>query len=360
MNSILISSRIHDYSVYFVEDSDFLLNLGDIPHSIFIVDSEVLKSHKSGSLRKIEGKDIISLPIGEELKNLESVQRLYDKLMDSSAKRNITIITIGGGIAQDITGYVASTLYRGVNWIFVPTTLLAQADSCIGSKTSLNYKNYKNLMGTFYPPQKIYIYTAFLSTQDDINYFSGLGEVAKLHLMGGKEDTKAIQDALPAVIAKDEKKLLSVVQRSLLIKKSYMEGDEFDTGRRNMLNFGHCFGHAIESATDFAVPHGRAVIIGMMMANLIAVRKKLLSSDMEKYFAERILIPCLKVNFNGVQFDSEKIIDAMKKDKKRTGSGLALVMIQNDYEMIRVNDLSESEAAEAISEFVLKYGRTRL
>ena len=108
--------------------------------------------------------DIILFPVQEEVKTLESVEGIYDQLLLRSAKRNLTLITIGGGILQDITGFVASTLYRGINWILIPTTLLAQADSCIGSKTSLNYKGFKNLIGSFYPPKKVWIDPYFLGT----------------------------------------------------------------------------------------------------------------------------------------------------------------------------------------------------
>ena len=132
------------------------------------------------------------LPVREERKTLETVQELYGHFLGRSAKRNMTLISIGGGILQDISGFAASTLYRGINWVFVPTTLLAQADSCIGSKTSLNYQGYKNLLGTFYPPNEVYIYMPFLATQAELDFYSGLGEVVKLHLMGGAERTREL------------------------------------------------------------------------------------------------------------------------------------------------------------------------
>lgn len=315
-----------------------------------VVDENVWKYHAEGCLSSLEKSDVIILPIAEEQKCLDSVLGLYEKMIERSAKRNMTIVTIGGGIAQDITGFMASTLYRGINWIFIPTTLLAQADSCIGSKTSLNYKDYKNLIGTFYPPSKIYIYPPFLETQNDYDYFSGLGEVAKLYLMGGESKICQLIDKLPSLISKDTDTLLTVVQDCLLIKKSFIEGDEFDAGRRNLLNFGHCFGHAIESATDFAIPHGQAVALGMLLANSVSKNRGLLSPEQESFLAESLLWPVIKIPPDALNFDNVRVAEAMKKDKKRTGSKLALVMITDNYQVIKVDDLSKEEAINSLNQ----------
>ena len=155
-------------------------------------------------LTKFRNTETIVLPISEERKNLDTVQELYDQLITRPAKRNLTLISFGGGILQDITGFAASTIYRGVNWIFVPTTLLAQADSCIGSKTSLNYKNFKNLIGTFFPPISIYIYPTFITTQLDSDFYSGIGEVVKLHLMGGDKHYHELAQYFSTLLKRNE------------------------------------------------------------------------------------------------------------------------------------------------------------
>ena len=127
-------------------------------------------------------------------------------------RKNMNLISIGGGITQDITGFVASSLYRGINWIFVPTTLLAQVDSCIGAKTSLNFNHYKNLVGTFYPPSEIHIYPEFLKTLTKEDFYSGVGEMAKLHLMNGEEDTKIFVNSLDKIDKLDNQTLLERTQ----------------------------------------------------------------------------------------------------------------------------------------------------
>ena len=142
--------------------------------------------------------------------------------------------------------------------------------------------------------------------------------------------------------------LLERTQKCLKIKKSYIEDDEFDTGKRNMLNYGHCFGHAIESSTDFAISHGQAVVVGMILANKEALRRKLLNADNEKFIRENVLEPVLKVEVP--QIDIAKTIDAMGQDKKNIGKGLALVMLKDGYEMIKITDMTTQQAGDILEE----------
>ncbi len=352
LGQIKIGSNIRDYSVDFSSSSDLTDSLKTFTPSVFVIDENVWKYHKDGILSSLKkNKNVIILAVNEEKKNLRTVQQLYAALTKLASKKNLTLISIGGGILQDITGFAASTIYRGIKWIFLPTTLLAQADSCIGAKTSLNFGEFKNLIGTFYPPAKIFIYPPFLKTQNDRDYYSGVGEMAKLHLMGGEKDTAEFIQKLRPISERDGSVLLGLTQRSLLIKKSYIEEDEFDSGRRNMLNYGHDFGHAIESATDFAVPHGQAVAIGMVLANIIAKKKDLLSAEKEMEIRQELLLPIIDAKLLKMPLNSSKVISAMQQDKKRTGQGLALVMMKTDHEMIRISDLSTKEAVDALVEY---------
>lgn len=348
---MIIKSSIRDYSVEFVETGEFMDNLIGKPQHIFIIDRTVWDLYKSGTFKKIPVNQTVIQPISEDLKNLESVSKLYDHLITLQAKRNITLVVLGGGILQDICGYVASTLYRGVKWIFIPTTLLAQADSCIGGKTSLNYKNYKNLIGTFFPPSEIIIYPEFLLTLSELDYYSGLGEVVKLHIMGGKAKTEEIRSQLPLLRKKDIPFLKRAIAESLLIKKGYIEEDEFDSGRRNLLNYGHCFGHAIETISNFEIPHGQAVVVGMIMANLVSRCRGVLFHETHEYIYKELLKPSLFISKKQFEFNPDDLIQAMKKDKKRTGADLALIMMDEKFNFIRVNDLTEQEVQKAISEF---------
>jgi len=348
MHVINVKSNVRDYQVHFTEDTDFIRAFTKLNDCVFVIDSNVWKLHSAGCLKDLKTVDIVVFPVSEERKNLMSVEELYDRFMERSAKKNMTMISIGGGILQDITGFAATTLYRGINWIFVPTTLLAQADSCIGSKTSLNYKRFKNLVGTFYPPKEVYVFSPFLATLNEVDYYSGLGEVVKLHIMGGRKTTSELVRMLPSLVQRKPEVMVTIIKNSLTIKQSYMEGDEFDTGRRNLLNFGHCFGHALETVSDYAIPHGQAVIIGMLFANVAALHRGLLTTGTSDFLAKNLLLNTVTAKVRRSDFDSSRIFEAMKKDKKRTGQGLVVVMMKDDYTFEKVNDFSEKELDESV------------
>ncbi len=342
LDKLTIKSNIKNYDVFFESDALFLNTLSQKENSVFVVDENVYNAHKTGCLSTLPAEKLIILPIGEEMKNINSVCELYEKIMQFAPRKNLNLISIGGGITQDVTGFVASSLYRGVNWIFIPTTLLAQVDSCIGAKTSLNFNHYKNLIGTFYPPSEIHIYPEFLKTLTKADFYSGVGEMAKLHLMNGELDTKVFINSLESIDKLDPQVLLERTQNCLKIKKSYIEDDEFDTGKRNMLNYGHCFGHAIESSTNFAISHGQAVVVGMILANKEALRLGILSPENEKFIRTNVLEPILKVEIP--QINIAKTVEAMGQDKKNLGKGLALVMLKNGYEMVKITNMKEQEA----------------
>lgn len=344
-----VASSIRDYQVAFVETMDFISEFESAKDRYYVIDKKVWDIYGT-SFKSIRTESALILPISEEVKCLETVKAVYDALMNCSAKRNMTLISIGGGIIQDITGFVASTLYRGINWIYVPTTLLAQADSCIGSKTSLNYQGYKNLIGTFFPPTRIYINTAFLRTLEPEDFYSGLGEVIKLYMMGGESSTAAFIKEIHTIKQRDRSALTKAIQEVLQIKLQYIQEDEFDTGRRNLLNFGHCLGHAVESTTDFLIPHGQAVLIGILFANIVAKNRGLLSRRRYEFLNRELILENICVKQANFLFNTDQIFEAMKKDKKRVGEGLALIMMLDDYSMKKTQDLRYDELASGIKE----------
>ena len=329
---------------------DFVTDLAALEHKAFVVDENVWRYYADGILRPLPRSETIAFQALEDRKTLQGVQEIYDWLLERSARRNLTLITIGGGILQDVTGFVASTLYRGIDWIYLPTTLLAQADSCIGSKTSLNYRGYKNLVGSFYPPSKVWIDTSFLRTLQKQDFYSGLGEIAKLHIMKGEEGIQQMLSAYNSICAMDTAALQVAIQTSLEIKVGYITDDEFDHGRRNMLNYGHCIGHAIESVSGFRIPHGQAVVIGMILANRIAQHRGGLSETKCRFIEQRLLTPLLRTPVERADLEPEALIQAMGRDKKRTGKGLALVMLTDTGDMVRVTDLEAQEVRNVLRE----------
>lgn len=350
MSVTTIHSNVRDYTVHFQDSAAFIEQFSRFPQRLFVIDENVWRHYGNGALACIPESDRMLFAVSEERKGLESVMEIYDRLMERAAKKNMTLISIGGGIVQDVTGFVASTLYRGLNWVFVPTTLLAQSDSCIGSKTSLNYKRFKNLLGTFYPPTEVHIHSGFLKSLPEADFLSGLGEVVKLHLMGGAPHTADLISNLPGLMAREEAPLLSAIRASLAVKLSYMEGDEFDTGRRNLLNFGHCFGHALETVSGYAIPHGQAVVVGMLLANIAAVRRGILDAALGDRLARELLLRVLSVPVLPEYLALEPNVNAMKQDKKRTGEGLVMVMMTSNYEFEKFSDFSVEELASAVDE----------
>jgi 3-dehydroquinate synthase len=338
-----INSNIRNYEVLFEKDYEFLNDLINIKNSIFIIDENVYELYKD-KFENIQNDNLFLFNAIEQNKTFDYVKEIYDFLIKKSVKRNLTIISIGGGITQDITGFVASTLYRGVNWIFVPTTFLAITDSCIGSKTSVNYDKYKNIMGTFYPPQKIYINADFLNTLKELDFYSGMGETIKFQLMKEEypKDFGKVTSIIQNVIS-DSTSRLDIIHDNMKVKLGYMEGDEFDLGRRNLLNYGHCFGHALETSSNYYVPHGIAVNIGMIFANILSFQRKLISENEMKFVNENILLPNIYLKLREMDFNNEILLESMKNDKKRIGDFLTVIIPDKDFRMIKVDDVTDME-----------------
>ncbi len=345
MKSLFIKSRDKNYTVFFKNDLEFLENLKR-QKGIWVIDQTVHTLYKK-YFDAINTDSVILLATSEEQKTIEGAVRLYRGLIAKNMKRTRPLISVGGGVTQDVTGFVASTLYRGLRWIYVPTTLLAQADSCIGSKTSLNFDTSKNLIGTFYAPDEVYISSAFLKTLRPLEFYSGFGEIVKLQLMRARQPKglRLIADRLN--LNKHPDTLIELIYDSLLIKKRYIEKDEFDTGERRLLNYGHCFGHALESASKFSIPHGLAVVMGMLFANIIAVKRQRITGEGFDAIVKSIFFPHLHADLLDMRkewLNSEALFQNMQKDKKRTGTGIALVLPrQHDLGLEVVQDLSREE-----------------
>jgi len=350
-----IASSIHDYAIHFEDDISFMSGLLETENAVFIIDKNVYNIYAE-LLKTLDGNlNLVVIDAIEENKTLVASEQVFDRIIALNPTKKTKIISIGGGIIQDVSGFVASTFYRGLKWVYVPTTLLSQSDSCMGSKTSLNYKSYKNILGTFYPPHQIYICPNFTDSLNDLDFYSGMGEVAKLHIMGGASALKTLMGWLPGIYSRDIATILSATKSALNIKWTYMDGDEFDQGKRNLLNYGHEFGHAIETATHYGIPHGQAVIIGMILANMYATENGALSKEMNDQIAE-LLFALLKCDYKQLNVvDEQLVIGAMKQDKKRVGSGLPLILTNSGFELYKITDMSEKDALTCLRNFKSNY-----
>jgi 3-dehydroquinate synthase len=226
---------------------------------------------------------IIFVVATEDNKSLECVPPLVARLRELGANRTTHLIAVGGGIIQDIATFIASIYMRGVSWTYAPTTLLAMTDSCIGGKSSINVGGYKNLVGNFYPPAEVIADLNFVRTLNVAQIVDGLCEAAKICYAKGAFE--AYRAAAPTVQA-DPEMAARVVRSSLRAKQWFIEVDEFDRKERLLLNFGHTFGHAIESASHFAISHGVAVGIGILVAEAYARANGFLRPDGECRCAE--------------------------------------------------------------------------
>lgn len=327
VSNLVIQSHKGPYSVAFFQDiSDIPWKSFDETH-FFIIDKKVFEIYQNILKNFIDSNKVICIEALEDNKNLAAIPKVIEELTNKSVKRNYTLVAIGGGIIQDITCFIASTIFRGIKWKLIPTTLLAQADSCIGSKSSINVNGIKNLVGNFYPPQEIYIASGFLKTLNKSEILSGIGEMLKVHIIDGSNSFAKIKESY-GLLFSDEKTLLAFIRNSLKIKKKVIEIDEFDQGYRNIMNYGHTFGHAIETATNYKIPHGIAVSLGMDVANFFAAS---VGKIERKNFDDMhtVLRDSYKDFINyPVHFDSFKA--GIKKDKKNIGTNITIIIPTNE------------------------------
>ncbi len=309
------SKIVGTYSVKFVEDlGKQLLSLAENPNVIFIVDEKVLHLFRQNFDVIMPTARIVRIESNEKNKTINYCQEVIRDLIKLKVRKDDSLVAVGGGITQDIVAFISSIIFRGVEWEFLPTTLLAQCDSCIGSKSSINFDSFKNLLGTFNPPSNIYIYKGFLNTLTESEIRSGIGEMLHYYFTEGIELADEITSQISELLT-DRSKLDYFIKNSLRIKKKIIEIDEFDQSIRHIFNYGHTFGHALEAITHYAIPHGQAVTLGMDLANYISLQLGFIDSIL---FDQMHLI--LLRNMPSFEFTKTNISDyvnALSKDKKK-------------------------------------------
>lgn len=318
-----IKSRIRDYEVSFISDFASTLKGYARVNSFLIIDKYILNKYEGLMRNMFPENRIFSVEASENNKTIENCYGLLKALIGNNIRRNDIVVAIGGGIVQDISAFVSSILYRGIEWVFYPTTLLAQADSCIGGKSSINVEEYKNLLGTFFPPSRILIDMNFLKTLPTYAIKSGIGEMLHFYLIAGSGLAKRLMENYEEVICFPGF-LREYIFSSLQIKKHVIEIDEFDKNERNIFNYGHTFGHAIEAVSGYAVNHGQAVTMGMDIANYISMRLGYMN---EPTF--RLMRSILEKNMPDFSIDKKNLggyLKALLKDKKNIGNKLVCIL----------------------------------
>jgi 3-dehydroquinate synthase len=315
-----INSNTGDSTILIGESLQNLQNYIASEDVVVITDNNVTR-HYSKDFPPYEAIEINS---GEKIKNLDTVQAIYAKLVELEANRSCFIVGIGGGIVCDITGFVASTYLRGVRFGFVSSTLLAQVDASVGGKNGVNFGGYKNMVGVFNQPEFVICDTSLLETLPRKEMLCGLAEIVKHALIADADLFSYVEEHYRKVLDLNSDVIEKLVYNSVKIKSSIVNRDEKEKGERRKLNFGHTFGHAIEKITE--LPHGEAVSLGMTLASALSVRRGHLQNKDMKRIEE--LLKKLKLPTR-LQLDGKRVLDALRKDKKRKGESIDFVLLDS-------------------------------
>lgn len=308
LSRILIGENLQNLSNY-IPDS----------RSIVITDKNVSRYHGS----KFAGYSRIELETGEEIKTLHTAESIYKQLLDQDADRMTFLTAIGGGVVCDLTGFVASTYLRGLDFGYVASTLLAQVDASVGGKTGVNLLGYKNLVGVFNQPKFVICDLKLLETLPQEEILSGMAEIVKHAVIGDPELFETLEQDPESALSLQKDLLEKIITASIRVKAEIVNRDEKEKGERRKLNFGHTLGHALER--NLAISHGQAVSLGMVFAVDLSVRSQLLSES--EALRIKSLLKNLKLPVKA-EFDKALIFDTLCKDKKRTGDTLNFVCIR--------------------------------
>jgi 3-dehydroquinate synthase len=317
----------------FMDRAGIMLAQGGWASRYFIItDSNVSPLHGKRIQEQLSAMDIeigmITFPAGEESKNIRTILGIMDELLASGADRSSGLIGLGGGVTGDITGFAASTFMRGVPYIHMPTSLLAQVDSSIGGKTAVDLPAGKNLMGTFYQPRMVLIDLLLLETLPEKEFANGVAEVLKYGVIDDLELLDLLETGKERLLGKEPEFLEEIVTRSCRIKKGVVEIDETEKGIRRFLNFGHTIGHAVEAESGYSMAHGESVAIGMIAAATISHRMNYLTAGE----AERIesLVKALGLpNRIPREFSIDSMLSRLKVDKKKSGHRIHFVLLKS-------------------------------
>ena len=326
MHNLVIKSSNTKYQVNFYSKIKKLIESLDNNKTFYLIDENVFLLYK----QYFNNKSKLVVPASEDSKTLEYSSIIFNHLIDNNFKTDTHLIIIGGGVLQDLGGFVASTFCRGIKYTLIPTTLLSQCDSCIGGKTSINHNNRKNILGTFYPPTEVKICTEFLNTLSNFDLKSGYGELIKFYLLNNNLHNLNLDNLEQSIVY------------GLNKKSNIIEKDEFDLGERKLLNFGHSFGHALESISQYKIPHGSAIIIGMMIANEISFQLGEIEEYYVKQTQQKLSLYINHIKLDSKWFDFPKLLSYLKSDKKNTGSNINMILINahGEYSIKTINDLN--------------------
>lgn len=317
-----------------------------------ITDSKVnhLYSEEVCDVLKDKCKEVVvfSFPDGEKSKNLDTVKDIYEFLIQHKFDRKDMLFALGGGVVGDITGFAAATYLRGIDFVQIPTTLLAQVDSSVGGKTGVDFDQYKNMVGAFYMPKLVYINVNTIKTLSERQYHSGLGEVIKHGLIRDRAYFEWIKANKEAIAERKDEALAHMVEGSCLIKRAVVEEDPKEHGVRALLNFGHTLGHSIEKLMNFSLTHGECVAIGSLLAADISSKRGYISEQENKeikniyaYFDFPALPKELK---------AKEVVKETKHDKKMEHGKIKFILLDQIGKAAIYQDVTPEEMLAVIEQ----------
>ncbi|MDD4524508.1 MAG: 3-dehydroquinate synthase [Lachnospiraceae bacterium] len=295
---------------------------------------------------------VFTIPAGEENKTLDTVRSIYSWLIENHYDRKSLLVSLGGGVPGDITGFAAATFLRGIDFIQVPTTLLAQADSSIGGKTGVDFDGYKNMVGAFYMPKLVFTNVSVLKTLDGRQFASGFAEIMKHGLIRDEDYYEWLIDNMYEIRDRDPGTLTDMLYTSNVIKKNIVEADPFEKKERMLLNFGHTLGHAIEKYKNFSLTHGECVALGCVAASYISWKKDFLS--MEEYYEIRDLFVPFGLPISIEDIDIDEIIKLAHSDKKSLNGNINFILIKKVGKAFISTDVTDDEMRAALSEILYR------
>jgi len=293
---------------------------------------------------------ILEVPDGEEYKSLEWAGRLYNQLHDFQTERMTPVLALGGGVIGDLAGFVAATFMRGLPLLQLPTTLLAQVDSSIGGKVAVNHGKLKNTVGTFYQPQIVIADNSVLKTLPGEEIANGMAEIIKYGIIRDQGLFEIIEKNLDNLSAQNESLLEELIARCAAIKAEVVEKDETDLGPRNILNLGHTIGHAIETASDFQIEHGKGVAVGIIAAGKISRNMGILSQPDLERMGKVISEAGLPVRINGLKIAD--ILQAMQHDKKKAGGKVRFVLPKKIGDVFISDEVTVLQVERVLEELI--------
>jgi 3-dehydroquinate synthase len=347
-----IKSRSHSYTVQrFPDLRTTLREFAGGAEVYCLADQRVFSLYQQDFLAVLPPERTLAVEATEEQKSFERLTPIFLWLLQKGLRRDGILLVVWGGVLQDIGCFVASVLFRGLRWELVPTTLLAQCDSCIGSKSSINIQSFKNQIGTFYAPHRVCLTFSVLKTLPWDEIRSGLGEVIKLHLLTSEKAFQQLMADLKSLPG-NEQALPKWIMRSLQIKQAYIEKDEFDKGVRNLLNYGHTFGHAYESASHYSIPHGIAVTLGMLSATYVSGQMGWVGPDYFRELKHRLLPWYRPYEQKLKSLDLGEILGAIKRDKKNTQRAINCILTRGAGRMEKSGIDLEGQLRPWLEEFI--------